>query len=375
MISRATLSAPRSSPSVLELELAGDRRQRGVDVRDPGNDHRLGGEEASALGARDDVFEQRDGQPLADAGALVDLLILPGLERHFLDHLAHERRHGQRAAVALDPGFLRRDRHRVLPRGGVVGADFRADAVLERRDDLATRRVVFRVGAEDQHDVERQPHGVAFDLDVAFLKDVEEADLHLAGQIGQLVDREHTAIGARQQPVVHGQLVGELQAGARGLDRVEVADEIGDRDVRRRELLHVARVAVEPRDRQAVAGLPDACAARRAEGRQRVIMDLAARDDRDRLVEQTDERAQDAALGLPAQAEQDEIVARQNRVDDLRHDRVVEADDPRKERRARAQALDQVAADLVLDAAPQDPAGGHLRAQLTECCGPEGRGR
>ena len=330
---------------------------------------------APALGVRDDVLEQRDGQPLADARALVDLLILPRLERDLLDHLADERRHGQRAAVALDPGFLRRDRHRVLPRGGVVGADLRADAVLERRDDLAARRVVLRVGAEDQHDVERQPHRVALDLDVAFLKDVEEADLHLAGEVGQLVDREDAAVRARQQPVVHRQLVGELQAGARGLDRIEVADEVGDRDVGRRQLLDVARVAVEPGDRQVVARLPDARAARRAERRQRVVMDLAARDDRDRLVEQTDERAQDAALRLAAQAEQDEVVARQHRVDDLRHDRVVEADDPGKERRARAQALDQVAADLVLDAAPQDPAGGDVRAQLAECCGPRGRGR
>ncbi len=255
----------------------------------------------------------------------------------------------------------------MLAGGGVVGADLRADAVLERRDDLAARRVVLRIGAEDQHDIERQPHGVAFDLDVAFLKDIEEADLHLAGQIGQLVDREHAAVRARQQPVVHGQLVGELQAGARGLDRVEVADEVGDGDVGRRQLLHVARVALEPRDRQAVAELADAGAARRAERRQRVIMDLAARDDRDRLVEQADERAQDAALGLSAQAEQDEIVARQDGVDDLRHDRVVEADDAGKERRARTQALDQVAANLVLDAAPRDPAGGHLRAQLAEC--------
>jgi hypothetical protein len=58
--------------------------------------------------------------------------------------------------------------------------------------------------------VERQPDRIALDLDVAFLQDVEQADLDLAGEIGQLVDREDAAVGARQQPVVHRQLVGEL---------------------------------------------------------------------------------------------------------------------------------------------------------------------
>ena len=95
-------------------------------------------------------------------------------------------------------------------------------------------------------------------------------------------------------------------------------------------------------------------------------MDLAARHDGNRLVEQLGERPQDAALGLPAQAEQDEIVPRQDRVDDLRHDRVVEADDAREERRPRAEPLDQVVANLVLDAAAREPAGGDVGAELAE---------
>ena len=91
---------------------------------------------------------------------------------------------------AVDPGFLRGDRHRLLAAGHVVRADLGADAILERRDDLAARRVVLGVGGEEHHDVERQPDREAFDLDVALLQDVEQADLDLAGEIGQLVDRE-----------------------------------------------------------------------------------------------------------------------------------------------------------------------------------------
>ncbi len=36
-------------------------------------------------------------------------------------------------------------------------ADFAADAILERRDDLAAGRVVFRIGGEDEQQIERQP--------------------------------------------------------------------------------------------------------------------------------------------------------------------------------------------------------------------------
>ncbi len=97
----------------------------------------------------------------------------------------------------------------------IVGADFAADAVLQRRDDLAARGVVLRVGGEDQHHVEREAHGVALNLDVAFLHDVEQADLDLAREVGQFVDAEDAPVGAGQQAVVHGQLVADVRGRAR----------------------------------------------------------------------------------------------------------------------------------------------------------------
>ena len=77
-------------------------------------------------------------------------------------------------------------------------------------------------------------------------------------------------------------------------------------------------------------------------------------------------RAQDARLRLAAQAEQDEIVTRQDRVDDLRHDGVVVADDAGKERLAAPELVDQVLAHFVLHAAPADGAAGDGRFQLSE---------
>ena len=94
-----------------------------------------------------------------------------------------------------------------LERARVVRPDLRPEAVLERRDDPAAARVVLGVRAGDDEQVERQAQRVAADLDVALLEDVEQADLDPLGEVGQLVDREDAAVGARDQAVVDRQLV------------------------------------------------------------------------------------------------------------------------------------------------------------------------
>ena len=242
------------------------------------------------------------------------------------------------SAAALGPRLLGGDLHAELHGAGIVGDDLGADPVLERGDDLAARGVVLRVGGEDKQHVERQPHRVAFDLDVALLHDVEEADLHLAAQIRQLVDGEDAAIGAGQQAEVHGELVGEQVPAARGLDRIDVADEVGDGDVRGGELLDEALVPAEPRDRRGVAALASMLAGVLGDRGKRIVVDFAAGDDRDALVEQTGELAQDPALGLAAKPQQDEVVPREQRIDDLRKDGVLVAHDAGEERLAGARA-------------------------------------
>ncbi len=205
--------------------------------------------------------------------------------------------------------------------------------------------------------------GIALDLDVAFLQDVEQPHLNLARQIGQLVDREDAAVRARQQAVVHRQLVGEVQARLRRLDRIDVADHVGDRDVGRRQLLDESRLARQPADRHPVAFLRDAGAARAADRRQRIVVDLAARHDRDLLVEQIDQTAKDPALRLTAETEQDEVVSRQDRVDELRDDGVVVADDAGEQRLARLQLPNEVVANFLFD---RSRAGAALLAQVAE---------
>ena len=84
--------------------------------------------------------------------------------------------------------------------------DFRANTVFQRRNDLSARGIVFGIGREHQHDVERQTNWIPFNLHVAFLHDVEQADLNLACKIRQLIDGENSTIGTGKQTVMDAQL-------------------------------------------------------------------------------------------------------------------------------------------------------------------------
>ena len=275
------------------------------------------------------------------------------------------------ACRARRPRLLRGDADAFLDALRVVGADLRADAVLQRRDDLAARGVVLRVGGEDDRHIQRQAHRVALNLHIAFLHDVEQRHLDLAGEVGQLVDGEDAAVGARQQAVVHGQLGAQVLVGARRLDGVDIAHQVGHGHVRRGQLFHVAVVRRHPRDRRLVAQLRDQVARKLGDRRVRIVAQLGAGDIRRLRVEQRGQRAQDARLGLPAQAQQDEVVPREHRIHQLRDDRVLVADDPGKQRRhplarRRAQPGDQVLAQLVLDRAANPGWGEFAGAQCAE---------
>src|ERR1035437_8487013 len=291
---------------VFQLEFAGDGGQGGVDVGDARDGGVVPAAEGAALGVRDHVFEDGDGESLADAGALVDALVLAGEEGQLFDHAAdvigHTDLNGRGAA---EPGFLPGDGDALFEDRGVVGADLAADAVLKGGNDLAAGGVVFGIGGKDEQQVEREADGVALNLDVAFLHDVEEPDLDLAGEIGQFVDGENAAVGARQQAVVDGELVGDVLAAASGLDGVDIADHVGDGHVRGGQLFDVAMVAVEPGDGRIARFGGHQIAAAAADGRVRVIVNFAAGEVRSPFVEQGSELAQETGCGLPGPSAED----------------------------------------------------------------------
>ncbi len=189
-----------------------------------------------------------------------------------------------------------------------MGADLGTEAVLERGDDASAVGVVLGVGRRHDEQVEVEPQHVATDLDIALLHHVEHGDLDALGEVGQLVDRDDAAVGARDETEVDR--VGVAQATTLGhLHRVDVTDEVGDRRVRRGQLLGIALAAVAPRDRQVVTELLGPAQRRRSDRLEGVLAELGALDDRGPLVEQPDQGAQQSGLALTPLAEQDHVVA------------------------------------------------------------------
>ncbi len=113
---------------------------------------------------------------------------------------------------------------------------------------------------------------------------------------------------------------------------------------------------MQPRNGRLFGLLRNQVAAAAADGPIWVVVDFAAFDVRRPFVEQRGQQTDETRLGLPPQAEQNEIMTGKNGVDDLRNDSVFISHDSRKQIFAALNAADQIAAKLVLDRA-----GGYLR--------------
>ncbi len=347
----------------LELELAGQRRQHEREVAHARHHLLFAEADRAPHGVGQHRFVVGDRGADGNAGALIDVGAAPGEAGDLGDDLLHVLRDVHLAvAVVLEVRpLLLHDRDLVLGVARVVGADLGAVAVFERRDDAPAVRVVLRVGGRHDEHVQRQPDAVAADLYVALLHYVQQPHLDALRQVGQFVDAEDAPVVPRDEPVVDRQLVREV-AALRHLYRVDLADQVGDRDVRRRQLLTVAPLAVDPLDRRVLPVHLDQVAAAAADGGERVVVDLAAGDDRYLLVEQVHERADQPGLGLPALAQEDDVLTGQDRVLQVREDRVLVADDAREVLLALLDARDQVLAHLLLHA--QHPVAGC--AQFTD---------
>src|SRR5678815_2075652 len=107
-----------------------------------------------------------------------------------------------------------------------MSVDLRADSVFEWSYDLAARGVILGVRREYQHYIERHSNGISLNLNVALLHDVEQSNLHFAGEVGKLIDREDASVRSRQKSVVDRQFVGEQMPSACRLDWIQIADQI-----------------------------------------------------------------------------------------------------------------------------------------------------
>src|SRR5215472_270714 len=233
-------------------------------------------------------------------------------------------------------------------------ANFGANAVLEGRDDFAARGIVFRIRREDEEHIQSHANGIALNLDIALLHDVEEAHLNLAGKIGEFVNREDAAIGAREQSVVNRQLVRQIFPPTGRLDGIDVAEDIRDRYIRGSELLDVAMFAGEPGDRRCVTLACDSLFARAAKRTIRIVVNLTAGKHGDLRIEERYEISEDARFRLSAKAEENEMMPREQGVRNLWDNGVIVTAHTGKQRLILLHHAQQVLADFLSDAALSD---------------------
>src|SRR5712691_10448464 len=101
---------------------------------------------------------------------------------------------------------------------------------------------------------------------------------------------------------MNGLLIGQITPLGH-LDGIDLTDEIGDGDVRGRQLLSVALITRQPANLQVVSAFGRQATTWRGEGRERILRNLGVANDRYVLVEQGDETADDTRLRLAAFAE------------------------------------------------------------------------
>ncbi len=149
---------------------------------------------------------------------------------------------------------------------------------------------------------------------------------------------------------MNGQLVGEMPT-LRHLDRIHIADEIRHRSVRGSQFLTVPRRRLEPPNRDCVAVGGQAVFAVRTDGTVRRVVDLTTLHDRQQRIEQIDQTANEAGLGLATFAEENDVVARQNGPFERRNHRLFETDDPREQFVADPHPRHEVLTQFLLDGA------------------------
>ena len=99
--------------------------------------------------------------------------------------------------------------------------------------------------------------------------------------------------------------------------------------------------------------------------RQRLVVNLNAAEHRHPLIEQLRQHPQDSRFGLPAQAEEQQIVLGKNAVDDLRDDRIAIPDDAGEKLLPFAELANDIPAKFVFDGRWPISTG----LQLTKRCG------
>ena len=138
--------------------------------------------------------------------------------------------------------------------------------------------------------------------------EIQQAHLDPFREIGELVDGEDAAVGARHQAVMDGQLVRQILALG-DPDRVDLANQVGDRGVGGGQLLAVALLRRDPAHIDPVPLGRHAVAAGAADRRIRIVVDLTTLHDWDLFIQQADEGSDQATLRLASLTQKDDVLA------------------------------------------------------------------
>src|SRR5690606_5117967 len=138
------------------------------------------------------------------------------------------------------------------------------------------------------------------DLDVSFFHDVEEAHLDARLQVRQLIDDEDAAVGAGYDAELDRAFVAVADFLVERLDGIDVADQVGHGNVRRGQFLAVAAFAADPLHGRIVALPGDHFARVTGDGRERIVVDFAARHNGNPVVQEIRQLPEDAGLSLSA---------------------------------------------------------------------------
>src|SRR5690606_11184123 len=106
----------------------------------------------------------------------------------------------------------------------------------------------------------------------------------------------------------------------RRLDRIDIAHNVRDRHVGGGQLLNKSELPANPINPGLVAMVLDLFLTVRAERVERVVIDLRALDDRDLGVKKVGQLADDPTFCLSAEPKKNEVVLREDCIDDLGYD-------------------------------------------------------
>ena len=140
------------------------------------------------------------------------------------------------------------------------------------------------------------------------------------------------------------------------LNRVNLPNQIRHRNIRRRQLLAIPLLPTHPHNRRVIPLRLQDPPALRANRNQRIAIQIAPRQRRHCLIQQPDHMPNKPRLSLPPLPQQNHILPRQNRILQLRNNRILKPDYPRKQLLPRLNLANQIPPYLFLDAARHIPA-------------------